>query len=539
MNINSIISQLNNSFSLKGSEVQNSELISNLQNGLNELLGKEVNSLIQGKIISLEGSNILLSIGDNQLINASLEGNINTKVGQMMTFSVNTLSDGKITLSPLFENTAQSSTVSNALEQAGLPNDARMQYMVKSMMDQGMPINRESLYSMNRISMKYDNEDISNLVRMTKLDIPITTENIEMFRNYSNYEHQITKAMDNISESIMDSVNEITITGENHDAIEFLDSVLNKLGIFEEEESGENENNPSVNESIKTTENNINFNDMNRNVIVKDNENNLVRESFAESLKTVGVDDESIKSILKNNTFSAKEIANVIKLVKHPFQPDVEKDIKDILGNDIFKNSLKKSITEKFLLDPSDISKDGNVSKLYEKMNNSLHSLLEELSSQGKQNTTLYQNVNNLTSNLDFINQLNQTFTYVQIPVKLDNQNANGDLYVYTNKKSLASKDGDISALLHLDMDNLGTVDVHVTLKESNNVKTKFYLKDDSVIDLFAANIDTLNKRLESRGYSMSSEFIQKESTNAVIDTIVKSHGNIQGIVSESFDARA
>lgn len=539
MNINSIISQLNNSFSLKGSEVQNSELISNLQNGLNELLGKEVNSLIQGKIISLEGSNILLSIGDNQLINASLEGNINTKVGQMMTFSVNTLSDGKITLSPLFENTAQSSTVSNALEQAGLPNDARMQYMVKSMMDQGMPINKESLYSMNRISMKYDNEDISNLVRMTKLDIPITTENIEMFRNYSNYEHQITKAMDNISESIMNSVNEITITGENHDAIEFLDSVLNKLGIFEEEESGENENNTSVNEGIKTTENNINFNDMNKDAIVKDNENIVIRENLAESLKTVGVDDESIKNILKNNTFSAKDIANVIKLVKHPFQPDVEKDIKDILGNDIFKNSLKKSITEKFLLDPSDISKDGNVSKLYEKMNNSLHSLMEELSSQGKQNTTLYQNVNNLTSNIDFINQLNQTFTYVQIPVKLDNQNANGDLYVYTNKKSLASKDGDISALLHLDMDNLGTVDVHVTLKESNNVKTKFYLKDDSVIDLFAANIDTLNKRLESRGYSMSSEFIQKESTNAVIDTIVKSHGNIQGIVSESFDARA
>ena len=99
----------------------------------------------------------------------------------------------------------------------------------------------------------------------------------------------------------------------------------------------------------------------------------------------------------------------------------------------------------------------------------------------GKDNSALAKSVNNLQQNVDFINQINQTFAYVQLPLKLSQGNGHGDLYVYTNKRNLAKQEGNISALLHLDMEHLGPVDVYVTMTGGDHVNTKFYLKDDEM----------------------------------------------------------
>ena len=38
-------------------------------------------------------------------------------------------------------------------------------------------------------------------------------------------------------------------------------------------------------------------------------------------------------------------------------------------------------------------------------------------------------------SNVEFMNQVNQMYTYAQIPLKMSGQHASGELFVYTNKK--------------------------------------------------------------------------------------------------------
>ena len=154
------------------------------------------------------------------------------------------------------------------------------------------------------------------------------------------------------------------------------------------------------------------------------------------------------------------------------------------------------------------------------------------------------KSVNNLQSNVDFMNQMNQMFTYVQLPLKMAGNEAHGDLYVYPNKKSLAKKDGNVSALLHLDMENLGPLDVYVTMNTSQNkVSTNFTLKDDAALDLIAENIHILNERLEKRGYSMKANFKIKgeeepEETN-IMEEIIKQSKNISVLSRTSFDMRA
>ena len=155
-----------------------------------------------------------------------------------------------------------------------------------------------------------------------------------------------------------------------------------------------------------------------------------------------------------------------------------------------------------------------------------------------KADSPIFRSVQNIRENVEFMNQLNQMFAYVQIPLKMQGKEATGELFVYTNKKSLAKKDGAVSALLHLDMEYLGSVDVHVTLVDQK-VSTKFYLKDDSALDLIASNIEILNQRLEKRGYSMDAQFLNKDDDRTVMDEILDQNKGASILAGYSFDARA
>ena len=43
----------------------------------------------------------------------------------------------------------------------------------------------------------------------------------------------------------------------------------------------------------------------------------------------------------------------------------------------------------------------------------------------------------NISDNVQFMNELNQVATYVQLPLLINNKSAHGDLYVYTNKNNM------------------------------------------------------------------------------------------------------
>ena len=258
---------------------------------------------------------------------------------------------------------------------------------------------------------------------------------------------------------------------------------------------------------------------------------------LARQLKQAGFPRNLTNAVLTGQISGRKLLGEVEKRLSDENIPDREALYKLLEGKE-FKHLLKNEMTRQWMLTPEEVAKEGSVDKLYERLNSQLNRLNQVLSQTGKENTPLAKTISNTTSNIDFMNQMNQMFTYVQLPLKMQGKNANGELFVYTNKKSLAKKDGSVSALLHLDMEHLGSVDVHVTLN-NQKVSTKFYLKDDSVLDFIAQNIDKLNKRLESRGYSATAEFINKEEDTNVMEEILKQDKNISMLSGYSFDARA
>lgn len=543
MNISFLLNQQNSISSDAGMVAQ--VVKQNSGQALLDLLSVGANSVISGEVVSTEGKNVVLNLGEGKLINALIDGNIEPKAGQTISFSVQRTPEKGIVLKPLFENTAALDTVNRALQNASLPLNGRLQYMVKSMMDEGLPIDKQSLYEMNHALNAIPNADASVLSQMKRLNIPLTSEMFSQFENYLNAEHEISSTISDMANSLFETLDILESSGNSSEADSILqlftdfltktdepdalNSLIDKLeNISAEPEETFVTENTELESEIKNSSEEIEDN----GVILQKSENGIEGKEEISSLadkakknlpdKTgikISFPEESEDSVVKDG----KDIKNAGRLLKSPG----------------FREQFEKALSDRFRLTPEEVSKEDSVSRLYSKLNETVKSLMEQMEAGGKTQTPVYNALNNVNSNLEFMNQLNQTFNYVQIPLKLSGQNATGELYVYSNKKSLARSDGNVSALLHLDMDHLGPVDVHVTLNEQNNVKTRFYLKDDAALDLISENIDILNKRLEKRGYRMDSEFINKNEGSSVISEILSDTRNISVISTTSFDARA
>lgn len=179
-----------------------------------------------------------------------------------------------------------------------------------------------------------------------------------------------------------------------------------------------------------------------------------------------------------------------------------------------FQSILTSGIREMWTLRPEEVSRPEKVEELYRRIDRQVKGLLQALETGGQENSTAYRAAANLSQNVDFMNQINQMYAYVQLPLRQLQSEAHGDLYVYANKRSLADNDGKVSALLHLDMEHLGPLDVYVTLQEAR-VSTKFYVADDEILDFIEGHMDILTKRLEKRGYSCNVSMTTREEKKA------------------------
>ncbi len=216
-----------------------------------------------------------------------------------------------------------------------------------------------------------------------------------------------------------------------------------------------------------------------------------------------------------------------------------EKAWKALLQGKEYQTLLRMGVEKEWLLNPKEIAQKGKIEEFYEKLNEQTSKVSRLLESLGKTEGHLMKGTETLRQNVNFLNQVNQMYAYVQLPLKMSTQNAHGDLYVYANKKNLASKEGNVSALLHLEMDHLGTMDIHVALKSGTKVNTHFYLEKEEIIDFVEKNIYKLNERLEKRGYSMETQVSTKEKEGGFLTNLLNKEKSSTIVQQYSFDVRA
>lgn len=552
MRLSSLFTQGNQQIQENSRDMSFSTLEKGLRNGMKEMEGKMPGQSVTGEVIEADGQDILLAIGKNQLLRARLSLAMNVEAGQQLTFGIKSIGGMKVVLSPLFENMTSGSGAEKALELAGLPRNEETMKMVEAMMKEGMKLDPDSLSSMYRTVNAHMDADINTLVQLNRMGLPVTEENITQLQSYKNYEGQVTEGVKILMGEVAEQLSSLAASDNPEDVFTFLKVVLGE---------------PSGTENVQTEENMAGDDNVIQTfknaVMTEAPEENTGKEklpfmpgmaeqagekglgmALSDVLQKAGFPEETVNACLKGELPAKELLTELGRLVKDGRLSTEQKNgILELLKDNEFLENLKKGLTEKFLLTPDEVGEDGQVEKLYERLDSQLSRMNQALQGMAKENPALSQSIQNLSSNVEFMNQLNQMFTYVQLPLKLSGQEAAGELYVYTNKKNLAKKDGQVSALLHLDLEHLGEIDIHVSLRDSH-VSTKFCLSDEKALDLVAANIDTLNQRLMKRGYSMDASFEQKDKAQHPIDEMLDRDKKVSSkekvlISSSSFDARA
>lgn len=552
MRLSSLFTQGNQQIQENSRDMSFSTLEKGLRNGMKEMEGKMPGQSVTGEVIEADGQDILLAIGKNQLLRARLSLAMDVEAGQQLTFGIKSIGGMKVVLSPLFENMTSGSGAEKALELAGLPRNEETMKMVEAMMKEGMKLDPDSLSSMYRTVNAHMDVDITTLVQLNRMGLPVTEENITQLQSYKNYEGQVTEGVKILMGEVAEQLSSLAASDNPEDVFTFLKLVLGE---------------PSGTENVQTEENMAGDDNVIQTfknaVMTEAPEENAGKEkltfmpgmaeqagekglgmALSDVLQKAGFSEETVNACLKGELPAKELLTELGRLVKDGRLSTEQKNgILELLKDNEFLENLKKGLTEKFLLTPDEVGEDGQVEKLYERLDSQLSRMNQALQGMAKENPALSQSIQNLSSNVEFMNQLNQMFTYVQLPLKLSGQEAAGELYVYTNKKNLAKKDGQVSALLHLDLKHLGEIDIHVSLRDSH-VSTKFCLSDEKALDLVAANIDTLNQRLMKRGYSVDASFEQKDKAQHPIDEMLDRDKKVSSkekvlISSSSFDARA
>ncbi len=181
---------------------------------------------------------------------------------------------------------------------------------------------------------------------------------------------------------------------------------------------------------------------------------------------------------------------------------------------------LQHALLNKWSLDPAKLAgEDGEafrnqlkatLSSIEETAERIREQILGSAAKDTEAGRNLSQTAENLRENIDFLNQINELYSYVQIPLRNAGKMANSELYVFSRKSKQFKPGEELTAFLHLDMEHLGPTDVYVRLKDEK-LSTKFTLADESCLDLIETNMHYLTKRLEDKGYSIHTECTVKE----------------------------
>ncbi|MBE5849451.1 MAG: flagellar hook-length control protein FliK [Lachnospiraceae bacterium] len=232
-------------------------------------------------------------------------------------------------------------------------------------------------------------------------------------------------------------------------------------------------------------------------------------------------------------------------LTEKTVKAQIHEKLNGLLKSDEFSKLVKDSVKAQMSIKPEDVANPGKIEELYERIQRTSGRISQLMESIARPDSPVAASAQGLSDNVSFMNQLNEFVNYVQLPLKMAGEDANGELYVYTNKKSLANKDGNFSALLHLDMEHLGPMDVYVTMRDYTKVNTNFYLESEEMLDFISAHIDELTRRLTEKGYNTSTKVTQKEPgkpVTPITDEFTKEEASTAAPVTVArmrFDVRA
>ena len=619
MHISDLLGQYNRNISSGTEELKAASGMQKVVSTLEELSS---GSVFEGTVSSVKNGKVTLALSDGQTITARLSGKVPLSQGTPMFFQVKSNDGVTIEIKPYTgAGSGGNPILTNALTEGTVPVTERNLAMVDAMMKEQMPIDKQSLLNMARIANMNPGVNITTVVSMTKLGIPVSPEMAAQFENYMTDEHAILQEMDQAMNELADLAGsknltpdqavqmnqkivtillpEQTVTGAQVNAEGQIETggqttaegqivtggqitaegqiltggqttaegqILTDGRLGAEEQIVNGEQTTTAGQAIQEGTggqalgdvlSEQQFSSLGRllqNIPSLVESTKLFPEAMEQDIFIDTLEDESVAQNLMTEDAAWKAADGKTALDKNLTVSDFLRTVSQILsenngmasqsiqklfGSDAYKSLLRNVMEQQWLIQPEALKQEKKISQLYEKLEQQMKQVEDALKEAGVTKNSFPETAAEVRGNIEFMNQLNQAYTYVQVPLKMSGQNANGELYVYTNKKNLRDPDAELSAFLHLDLEHLGSTDVSVKMQH-RNVKTNFYMADDASYDLVEKYLPVLEQKLKDKGYQCTITMTKEEKKVSFGDDFLRKDMPQTGTLHRySFDVRA
>lgn len=617
MRISDMLGQYNRNISNSTEELRNAQSVGKLVSAVGEL---EAGSIFEGTVSSVKNGRVTLALSNGQMISARLDGKVSLHEGDSMFFQVRSNDGTTVSIKPyMTESGGNNPILLNALSAAGIPATERSVAMVDAMMREQMSIGKQGLLDMARVLNNHPDVNVSTLVQMTKIGLPVSAEMAAQFEAYMANQHailgEVEQAIGQLAQilgsetlpapeafllysqvlDILQQGGEPAFPAENPVAGEGIGNMAGgenapvKEGVLEElpqnagmdggkapaAAGGIPEGDAAADGALRTAagaperqlaappqtleqlldgkqmENlkqllqNIPTLAGNSEIFQNAGEgemfvNTMLDEEVGQGMARLMAEDKApMADTDLNKNLTASQFLNLVRDALKQNGQFGFSGVPKLFASREFQALLKNMVEEQWLLKPGELKEENKISQLYERMETQMKQMEHALRMAGVSESSFANTASEVRGSIEFMNQINQIYTYVQVPLKLTGQNASSELYVYTNKKNLRDPDAELTAFLHLDLENLGSTDVSVKMLRKN-VITAFYIDNDDAYHLIEKHLPVLEKRLKNKGYTCSvSVSHEKKQVDFVEDFLQKDMPPAGTLHRYSFDVKA
>lgn len=545
-----------------GPQVEESGRVSQKQSTRTADVNSQIRSLvpgqtIRGEIVSRNGGEVQIRVSEDMVLNARVDQSIYLEQGKNVTFEVK--NNGRaLSLSPLFTNVATDANVLKALDMAGISVNETSVAMTEQLMEAGLPVNKSTLQQIYREINSFPGYEISDVINLHRLQMPVNEANMQQMASYRNLTHQLINGLTDVLEALPQAAESMLAAGNAQGAAElyrallsmaeepfsapgalFVETALNGLSLESGEEVLQAALLETTGEEVITPENGGMIPAAGEETAGKEPleevpgeqaaGNGAVNEAgtngVALSLEEKGILAGKLLQTMEELQLSPRESAAFAEQIRQFGEGSLSTEqffeltgrlleagrntekgmaaLHRLFAGKEFEAALTRQLKAGWTLQPEEVANREKVEEFYSRLDRQLKGLVRTLEAGGQAGSAAHRAAANVSQNVDFMNQINQVYAYVQLPLRLQHSDAHGDLYVYTNRRSFSDRDGSVSALLHLDMERLGPVDVYVALQDTK-VSTRFYVADDGILDFIEEHLELLTGRLQKRGYDCS-----------------------------------
>ncbi|MDD2482162.1 MAG: DUF6240 domain-containing protein [Lutispora sp.] len=201
-------------------------------------------------------------------------------------------------------------------------------------------------------------------------------------------------------------------------------------------------------------------------------------------------------------------------------------------------SEIKLTITKlkEAFLQPEEFNRD-NINTKIKDLISLLVRLESYLEAKGENSYEIRDNFMNLRNTLDFIKSINNNMNYIHIPIILNNQQTDVEIFVYERGKRNKKIDlSNASILICLNLTNIGYIESHIGIN-NKNVNIVFKSKDRIIANFINYHSRELKEALKLKGYNInisSSENTEEKISITSIEELL----NPQDISRYSIDVR-